>query len=60
LAAELEKEFGVEAELIKGDRGAFEVIANGQLIYSKHQTGRHAEHAEVLAAVRKIGATAQV
>ena len=60
MAAALEKEFGIEAELIRGGRGAFEVLADGQLIYSKYKTGRHATHDEILAAVREIGAPARV
>lgn len=60
MAAALDKEFGIEAKLIQGGGGAFEVVADGQLVYSKHQTGRHAEPAEVLEAVRTIGAPSGV
>lgn len=34
--------------LTMGSRGVFDVTVDGQLIYSKHETGRHAEHGEVL------------
>jgi selenoprotein W-related protein len=33
--------------LIPSDGGKFEVELNGELIYSKLQTGRHAEEGEV-------------
>jgi selenoprotein W-related protein len=38
-------------ELIKGSGGAFEVRADGALVFSKKQAGRFPEAAEVLAAL---------
>ena len=35
--------------LIAGSKGVFDVKVDGDLIYSKHQTDRHAEPGEVLA-----------
>ena len=32
-----------------GSKGVFDVVVDGNLIYSKAQTGRHAEPGEVLA-----------
>jgi selenoprotein W-related protein len=40
--------------LIPSDGGRFEVSVNGQLIYSKLQTHRHAEPGEVVSLVNKI------
>ncbi|RPJ22247.1 MAG: hypothetical protein EHM33_24035 [Chloroflexi bacterium] len=40
--------------LLPSDGGKFEVTANGQLLYSKLTTHRHAEPGEVLGLVRKI------
>ena len=37
-----------EIRLVTGDDSAFEVVVNGNLVYSKHATGRHAEPGEVL------------
>ena len=37
-----------ELRLVTSDNGAFEVVVNGNLVYSKHATGRHAEPGEVL------------
>jgi len=42
----------VEAELIKGGNGVFDVAADGALIYSKHRTGRFPDSEEVLQALR--------
>jgi selenoprotein W-related protein len=35
--------------LVTGSKGVFDVRVNGELIYSKHETKRHAEPGEVLA-----------
>ena len=35
--------------LVTGDKGVFDVTVDGDLIYSKAETGRHAEDGEVLA-----------
>ena len=40
--------------LIPGPRGIFDVTVNGDLIFSKFATGRHAEPGEVLEAFRAI------
>ncbi|REJ70962.1 MAG: SelT/SelW/SelH family protein [Planctomycetota bacterium] len=40
---------GVEAELIPGGGGIFDVEVDGRRVYSKFQTGRFPEHEEILA-----------
>ena len=40
--------------LVPSDGGKFEVSVNGQLLYSKLETHRHAESGEVLGLVRKM------
>ena len=37
-----------DLKLITGSKGVFDVKVNGELIYSKHQTGRHTKEGEVL------------
>jgi selenoprotein W-related protein len=44
----------VQAELIEGSGGVFDVTADGKLVYSKHQTGRFPDNAEVLRALRAL------
>jgi selenoprotein W-related protein len=39
--------------LVTGSRGVFDVTVDGDLIYSKHATGRHAENGEVLGLFRQ-------
>jgi len=40
--------------LVPSDGGRFEIAVNGQLLYSKLETKRHAEPGEVLGLVRKM------
>ena len=37
-----------ETTLIHGEKGIFDVIVDGEMLYSKAETGRHAESGEVL------------
>jgi len=39
---------GVEAKLIPGSGGVFDVNVDGRLVYSKHRTGRFPEPGEVV------------
>jgi selenoprotein W-related protein len=55
-AEQILNEFGGDVAsltLIPGDGGIFDVIVDGELIYSKEETGRHAEDGEVAALVRE-------
>jgi selenoprotein W-related protein len=57
LADELLKNFEPEIEsitLIPSSGGRYEVTVNETLVYSKLQTGRHANPGEVLGLVEKI------
>ena len=40
------------AELIRGDGGIFDVSVDGELVFSKHASGRYPEPEEILAALR--------
>ena len=51
--AELKAE-GYDAIDIPGEKSQFDVIVDGQLVFSKQQVGRHAEPGEVLAALRAV------
>lgn len=57
LAQELLKDYEHVIEgitLIPSDGGKFEVSVNGELVYSKLQTKRHAEAGEVLGLISKM------
>jgi selenoprotein W-related protein len=43
-----------EIRLVPSDGGKFEVTVNGNLLYSKLSTHRHAEPGEILKLVRKM------
>lgn len=42
-----------ELTLIVSDGGRFEVEVDGDLVYSKKETGRHAEYEDVAAPIRE-------
>jgi selenoprotein W-related protein len=55
--AELLKEFEPEIEsftLVPSDGGRFELSVNGELVYSKLQSLRHAEPGEIARLIRKL------
>ena len=40
---------GVEADLVRGDNGIFDVEVDGRLVFSKHEAGRFPDPEEILA-----------
>ena len=57
LADDLLKHFEPEIEsitLVPSNGGRYEISVNGQLIYSKLQTGRHANPGEVIGLVQEL------
>ena len=55
LAAAISDEFGVDAELIKGKNGIFDVSADSDLIFSKETVGRFPQNHEIFEMLRKKG-----
>ena len=54
LAAAIKKALGVKSKLIEGSGGVFDVVVDGDLIYSKHeQDDRFPENEEILELLRK-------
>lgn len=49
----LKRELGVDAELTRGDRGVFDVAADGKVIFSKHSAGRFPDDDEIVTALQK-------
>jgi selenoprotein W-related protein len=47
LADEIQETFEVPTRLIKGSRGDFEVRLDGELLFSKRESGRFPEPGEV-------------
>lgn len=54
MAAELKQAFGVQAKLVEGSGGVFDVTADGKLVYSKHDTGRFPDDGEVAEIIQKM------
>jgi predicted Rdx family selenoprotein len=52
LAQEIRRELGVEAELVKGDNGVLDVVADGALVFSKDRDGRFPAPGEIAKAIR--------
>ena len=50
LAAEIEGS-GIGASAIPGEKSQFDVVRDGELIFSKQREGRFPEHDEILAAL---------
>ena len=53
LAAELKKAYGVDSELVSGQRGDFEVTVDGKIFFSKQKLSRFPEPGEVLKIIKK-------
>lgn len=43
-----------ELNIIGGSKGIFDVVVNGEILYSKHQEGRHANEGEVLDRFKRL------
>lgn len=42
----------MKTELIKGDNGVFDVVADGDLVFSKHEEGRFPSDDEIVDALK--------
>jgi len=47
-------DLNIDVQLVKGDNGVFNVVANGSVIFSKDESGRFPEHQEILDALRSL------
>ncbi len=54
LAAKIVEELGIEAQLIKGVAGVFDVIADDTIIFSKLEAQRFPQDVEIIAALRLL------
>ena len=56
MAAKLNDAFGVDAFLIEGAGGIFDVNVDGTLVYSKHQTGEFPDEDKLVAELKEANA----
>ncbi|MCH7644803.1 MAG: Rdx family protein [Myxococcales bacterium] len=54
MAATIKSEIGVESEFVCGGGGIFDVVVDGEMIFSKHESGRFPEDDEILSKIRSI------
>jgi selenoprotein W-related protein len=54
LAATIKADTGVESALICGGGGIFDVVVDGDMIFSKHESDRFPEPDEILSTIRNI------
>ena len=54
LAARISEELGVEATLEKGVAGVYDVVANGQVIFSKARERRFPDNAEIIELLKQL------
>jgi selT/selW/selH-like putative selenoprotein len=53
LAAELKASFGVDSELLSGEKGSFEIVVDGKTVFSKKKLSRFPEPGEVTKTLRE-------
>ena len=53
MAEEIKKTFSIETTFVKGFEGSFEVILNGETIYSKLETGELPEPEEIIRLIKE-------
>jgi selT/selW/selH-like putative selenoprotein len=44
----------IDAALVRGERGVFDVAVGGKVIFSKHAVGRFPEDSEVVQSIRAL------
>ena len=47
--------FGVEAALVKGNNGIFDVVVDGEKVFSKYESGRFPDSGEVVRLLKSEG-----
>ena len=53
MAEALKNRYGIDVQLIKSGGGVFEVVKDGELIFSKKAIGRFPEHSEIFDRIEK-------
>ena len=54
MAAEIKRQFNVDARLVRGSSGAFNVVVDNQKVFSKHDEGRFPKESEIIEKLRAL------
>ena len=57
LAASIKQALGVDVEVVAGARGQFDVVADGELVFSKGKAHRFPDPDEIIVALRSLVTT---
>ena len=49
----IKKEFGVTTKLIRGDKGAYEIVADNKTIFSKNTTKKFPDNNDIIQLLKK-------
>lgn len=56
LAVAIKDALGIDSDLVSGSDGVFDVVVNGQTVFSRQETGRLPGHDEILERLDALGA----
>ena len=48
----MKRELNADVELLAGDNGIYDIVADGREIFSKHKEGRFPENKEIIQALK--------
>ncbi len=51
MEAKIKEELNIETELVEGEKGIFDVMADGEIVFSKQTAGRFPDEQEVIDAL---------
>ena len=54
LAAQIKTQLEIDSRLVPGSGGEFEVVVNGDLIYSKRSTGEFPDEQSLVTAIEQL------
>ena len=53
LAEKIRDELGITAQVIPGSKGVYDIVVDGNIIYSKHQTKQFPDNDEIIKLIKQ-------
>lgn len=53
LAEKIRDELGITAQVVPGSKGVYDIVVDGNLIYSKYQTKRFPDNDEIIKLIKQ-------